>query len=171
MGIPDPFAGSAPRRTIRGSVGKTVREVNEMSIRIRRPETARLDLPSGDWIIVKKFLTAGDERAMFWRMLRQGFDGKDKIDPLLVANAKIVAYLLDWSVSDADGNPVIIRDEGPDSIASIVDMLDPDDCRMIANAINDHETAIEREKKLTPGARAFESTLQSREPLVGATIG
>lgn len=108
---------------------------------------------------------------MFWRMLRRGYDDKDKIDPLLVMNAKIVAYLLDWSIVDSDGRPVIIRDEPPETIASVIDMLDPDDYRMIGAAIDSHETAIAEEKKLTPGATAFEPTSQSPELLVGAMTG
>lgn len=142
-----------------------------MSMRIRRPEIVRIDLPTGDWIIVKKHLTAGDERQMFWRMMRQGFDGKEKIDPLLVSVAKIVAYLVDWSIVDADGKPVIVRDEPPEIIAPILDMLDPDDFRAIWNAVDAHETAIAEEKKLTPGAITSESTLPSRAPLVGAMTG
>ena len=77
-----------------------------MSIRFRHPETLRLALTRGDWILVKKHLTAGETRRVFRRMIRQGATG-DEIDSLQVGLSKMIVYLLDWSFHDADGNPVV----------------------------------------------------------------
>src|SRR6188768_4017526 len=94
-----------------------------MSSRIRRPETLRLALTRGDWIVVKKHLTAGETRRVFRRMIRKGATG-DEIDSLQVGLSKMVVYLVDWSITDADDQPVVIRNQPEDVIADVLEMLD-----------------------------------------------
>lgn len=146
-----------------------------MSTWIRKPESIRLSLSQGDWIEVRKYLTAGDTRRMYWRMMRTGTGGgmtPERIDPLLVDVAKITAYILNWSVTDADDRPIDIS--GPEAeatIASVLDVMDPDRFREIADAIAAHEAARDEEKKRITGVTPSGLISQSPGTLVGAMNG
>lgn len=120
-----------------------------MSSRIRRPETVRLEISRGDWLIVKKHLTAGETRRVYRNMVRRGVDGKDEVDPVKVGSSRMSIYLVDWSITDADDQPVVIRGQSDDMIASVLDMLDMDSFAEIRDAIDQHDTAmaIEREEE------------------------
>ena len=78
--------------------------------------------------------------------------GSMSIKPINVGVAKIQAYLLDWSITDADNKPVVILDQDSDVLVSALDNLDPDSFKEILNAIEDHmervEKADEEEKKI-----------------------
>lgn len=117
-----------------------------MSSRIRRPETLRLALSRGDWIVVKKHLTAGETRRVFRRMIRKGATG-DEIDSLQVGLSKMVVYLVDWSITDADDQPVIIRGQSEDVVADVLEMLDVDSFSEILKAIETHERTMEAERE------------------------
>jgi hypothetical protein len=115
-----------------------------MGRRIRRPEVVRLEISQGDWLLVKKHLTAGEQRAIFRRMMREGITS-DRVDPVRVGWAKMVGYLLDWSIEDADGQPVVIRDKSEEDIGAALDALDVDSFREILAAIDTHEEAMAAE--------------------------
>ena len=145
-----------------------------MSSRIRRPETLRLALTRGDWIVVKKHLTAGETRRVFRRMIRKGATG-DEIDSLQVGLSKMVVYLVDWSITDADDQPVIIRGQTDDVIADVLEMLDVESFAEILKAIETHERTMELEredeKKTDPGTNKSDPTSPLLDSLVGATNG
>jgi hypothetical protein len=84
---------------------------------MRRPETARLELTQGDWLIVKKHLTAGEQLAMFAGMMNEG---GDEIQRVKVGFNKILTYLLDWSFEDFDGKPLVIRDKPERDVAAML---------------------------------------------------
>jgi len=145
-----------------------------MSSRIRRPETLRLALTRGDWIVVKKHLTAGETRRVFRRMIRKGATG-DEIDSLQVGLSKMVVYLVDWSITDADDQPVIIRGQSEDVVADVLEMLDVDSFSEILKAIEAHERTMEdereEEKKTGTGNSRSDPTSPLLDSLVGATNG
>lgn len=126
-----------------------------MASRMRRPETAKIDLSLGDWLLVKKHLTAGEKRQLFSLMLKQGANG-DQLDSAKVGLAKILVYLLDWSITDADDKPVVIRDQPVSAMESALDALDPESFTEILRAIEQHDDAMEK-------ARAAEKNGQGTE--------
>lgn len=117
-----------------------------MSIRMRRPETVKLEMSHGDWLLVKKYLTAGEQRTMFARMLREE---TDRINPIKVGVSRIQAYLLDWSFEDADGKPLNIRDQPENVLASALDVIDAEAFVEVLQVIDAHITAMteQREKE------------------------
>ena len=145
-----------------------------MSSRIRRPETLRLPLTRGDWIVVKKHLTAGETRRVFRRMIRQGATG-DQIDSLQVGLSKMVVYLVDWSITDADDQPVIIRGQSEDVVADVLEMLDVESFAEILKAIEAHERTMELEredeKKTATGTSTSDPTWPSLVSSDGGTNG
>ena len=140
----------------------------------RHPETVRIDLPNGGWILVKKYLTAGEARRLFRRMMRNG-DTPTEIDPLNVGVSKCVVYLVDWSVTDADGNPVVIRGQSEEYIGAALDNMDHEAFGLILRAVEEHEEAMERaraeEKKVLNGEPPSNPILPSPDYSVGAMNG
>src|SRR4029453_14763035 len=94
-----------------------------MSIRVRRPATTRLELTRGDFLIVKQDLTAGEYREWMRASTKPitlstagGPVPTVELDPMAAGVALVMAYLLDWSFTDADGRPLVIADQPPSVI-------------------------------------------------------
>src|SRR5262245_14717959 len=125
--------------------------------RFVRPETVRLDLTNGDWILVKKRLTTGETRAAFARQFKAAPDGgRPELDLTAIGLAKIVAYLLDWSLTDDAGVVVSIRDQPRSLVEQTVDGLDSQTFNELRAAIDAHEdrevAAMADEKKTRTSA-------------------
>ncbi len=127
-----------------------------MSSRMRRPETVRLNISRGDWVLVKKHLTAGEYRAMMAGMIRvsEGDAPVAMVDPVRVGLSKIVAYMLDWSIEDADGKPVEIRDKSAAEVEAAVNAIDIDCWREILVAVEAHDGAMANERKNVPSGES-----------------
>lgn len=128
-----------------------------MSSRMRRPETVKLEISRGDWLLVKKHLTAGEQRAIFRRMMKDGITG-DTIDSVRVGWSKMVGYLLDWSITDADDKPVVIREQPEEVIGAALDALDIDSFAEILKAVETHEAAMAEERASEKNAAAGTSS-------------
>ena len=121
---------------------------------MRRPEVKRIQISRGDWIDVKKHLTAGERRREMARMIKPGgFGETPSIDPVAVGHSKMVAYLLDWSLTDADDKPLVIRDQPPEVVGAILDDIDDDAFKEILNAVEDHEREMDAEREAEKKSR------------------
>ena len=118
-------------------------------MRFVQPKIVRLPLSDGDWIDVKVELTAGEERASYARMTKTLEAGKPaQLDPAQVELATILAYLVGWSLVDAQGAPAPID-------ADTILGLDADTFTEIYKAIAAHEAArVEEKKRILTGASA-----------------
>jgi len=140
-----------------------------MPRQVRPPETTRLDLTQGDWLLVKKRLTAGESRRVFARMVKSmtaGEQGGDRtkvdIDPEQVGRSQAVEYLLDWGTfTDPNGNAVVIRDKSPDEIGRMLDALPQGDYAEIIAAIQAHDTATTESDEQEKNAKAAENGLKA----------
>lgn len=122
--------------------------------RFVRPESERLEISGDDWLLVKKRLTAGEQRHAFARIVKRSTLGeKLELDPEAMGLDKIVAYLLDWSLRDDTGAIVPVRDQPLAAVEGALLALDPASFREIFDAISAHEEreaiAIADEKKTT----------------------
>src|SRR5262245_16702252 len=77
-------------------------------------------LDAGDWIEIKKRLTAGEQRKSFARHYVATGNGEFRTDPFQTGISLIVAYLVDWSFAD-DSGKVPIRGLSEDELTAIVD--------------------------------------------------
>lgn len=120
-----------------------------MPRQIRQPESIRLDLTQGDWLLVKKRLNSRESRQVLSDMVKSMPAGeRPQLDPMQVQISQIVQYLLDWGTfTDAAGKPLVIRDKSSDEIRGILDNLDADDVSEIAKAIDEHHKAMEAERE------------------------
>jgi len=139
-----------------------------MGSRYRKQEEHRITLTDGDWLLVRKHLTAGDEREAYARVIKGGtFHPGEKpgVDPEQLGIAQVVSYLLDWSITDADDKPIRIRDQSYDFIAAALKNQTPESLREIIEAIQTHDAAMtearDAEKKSRAGLNASDPTFTS----------
>ena len=113
-----------------------------MASRTKQPEETRIELPTdGDWILVKKNLTWGEARDAEVRLLRSSSNGGGRLemDPAQVGATLVVAYLLDWSLLDADGATIPVRRQSAETVLAALRALDRDKGNEIIDAIVKHE--------------------------------
>ena len=126
--------------------------------RFVRPDSRTLTLANGDTLIVKRRLNSAEGR-----MLRAM-----QAHPTLAEPALVMAYLIDWSLKDDDGQRVPIAGVEPSVFASALDSLDDDDFTEIHAAVNTHaaEMKAEREaaKKKAPTNTADQILPSPSEP-------
>jgi len=130
-----------------------------MGSRYRKQEEYRLELTGGDWLLVRKHLTAGEERTAQAKVIKAGTfkpGEKPELDLEQVGIAQAVSYLIDWSITDADDHPIRIRDQPYDFLAAALKNQTPESLREILEAIQAHDAAMtearDREKKVPAGA-------------------
>jgi len=143
-----------------------------MSIRVHRPATERLALSEGDYLLVKQDLTAGEYRTLMRAASRPvTVTGTAtpvmELDPIAAGVAMVVAYLLDWSFTDADGRKLAIADQPAAVVQAALDTIDSDAYMEVQRAIQDHQAAraaaLAEEKKTRTGAIAPDRILTSVE--------
>lgn len=125
------------------------------------PHVDRLPLSQGRYIDVKRRLNAGERRRAFAAMARDITPGeKFTLDPERVGIAKLVQYIVGWSMTGTNG-PVPVSE-------AAIDNLDPDLYDEIVAAVDEHERrvaqALEQERKNLSGANGLNPTSPSVAP-------
>src|SRR5262245_23163350 len=89
-----------------------------MSCPFVQPELMRLPLSTGDYLNVKRELTAGEYRHFYTAMMVGGLRPGEPatLDPELVGVTRVIEYVVAWSFVDFEGRPV------PVSIAALRQM-------------------------------------------------
>jgi hypothetical protein len=131
-----------------------------------RPETVRLELSDGDWLIVKRRLSIGEIREA--QALGLQFDDKLErwiLDPKRTGLIDVAAYLIDWSF------PVPIQHTPRLEVLAAIESLELETYLEVQRAIVAHEQGEEArrtaEKKTPRGAAASSPT----SPSPGAAAG
>jgi len=137
------------------------------------PDIKVLKISQGDTLTVKRRLNSGEQRAMFSRMTLAGVDGEMRVNRLQIGMSKILAYLVDWSLTGDDGTLVAIRDQPIETVQAAIDALDTESYAEIREAIekhaNDVETEREQEKNGLAGENASPVTSPSPSDATGPT--
>ena len=111
--------------------------------RMSRPEPIRLALSDGDYIDVKKALSAGEREDMLGEIAPTVEAGaKFNMNTKSVRTATIAAYLLGWSFVDDSGKPIPMSPDLPAGvIRSTIRGLDTATFDELFDAITYHEKA------------------------------
>lgn len=154
-----------------------------MASRVVAPESKKIDISDGDWILVKQRLSAGDRDDSFERMYLKQPDGSFALQPdgrLIVAPAQmrralVTAYLLDWSLVGLRGEPLVIRGQPIADVEATLRSIDTASFQEIHAAIEQYDVtmALERmaQKKMAGTGPASNSTSDSPSAAAGATNG
>jgi hypothetical protein len=136
-----------------------------------------LPISGGDTLTVKRYLTAAEFRELVRAStkpihLNGGRNGASgdlslEIDPTESGLATVLAYLLDWTFTDFDNRPIVIRDQPRAAVRAALDIIDADSYMEVQRAIQAHDTAMrafaDAEKKIPSGAPPPSRTLRSVE--------
>ena|SRR5499427_2273881 len=137
-----------------------------MGSRVRRPDTDTIAISGGDTLTVKRFLTAAEFRELVrasTKPVRLGAgtpagDLSMEVDPTESGVATVLAYLVDWTFTDFDGRPLVIRDQPRAVVRGFLDAIDAESYMEVQRAIQVHDTAmrefIASEKKIPTGGPA-----------------
>lgn len=122
-----------------------------------KPETDRLTLTNGHWLLVRRRLNTGEERDGFGRALDthpaapcphcgHTVPGGVVVNPMKRQVAMLTSYLLDWSLCDDQGETLTFRDSpvSPPNIPQLeahLRAIEPDIFEEIRRLITDHEAA------------------------------
>lgn len=151
--------------------------------RVVRPDTERLEISNGDWLVVKKRLTAGDQQDGFERSYLKNADGtyvvspegRRVVSPSATKMSEITSYLVDWSLVDLEGKPLEIRGKTITEVESMLRALDADSYKEIYEAIDNYDTkqaqARLAQKKILSGESKSSEISPSPSEQVGATSG
>lgn len=113
---------------------------------IVKPKIVRLSLSDGLFIDVKRRLNVGEQQDMFAAMAPFLTSGeKPQLKSQAVMTAKVLAYLIGWSLTDDDVPVPMSPALSDETRLSTLRSLDPDVFREIREAIDAHEDAIEKE--------------------------
>jgi len=140
-----------------------------MGSRYRHPEEVRLELEGGDWLLVKKHLTAGETRDGQIKIIKslatQGRPAEFNLEHLGIAQA--IFYLLDWNLTDADDRPIVIRDKSYEVVFDALRNQTPESQAEILEAIQAHDAKMtaerEEQKKMSTGGPSPSLTFKSAE--------
>lgn len=128
-------------------------------------DIVRLALSDGEWIDVKGELNAGEARRIFSTLVKEMNAGQPtKLDPDKVGLTKVLEYLIGWSLQNQDGRPEPVSPEA-------VDGLDQDTYREIVDAVDAHDTAVERARAARKNGQAGERTSAAISPSPAAAGG
>lgn len=139
---------------------------------IVKPKTVRLSLSDGQFLDVKRRLNAGEQQDLFAAMAPYLTAGeKPQLKSQSVMTAKILAYLLGWSLMD-EGVPIPMSPDMPEGARlATLRSLDPDVFREVREAIDSHETAVDLELEEAKKMRGNSRTSSNSSPLPSDVTG
>jgi hypothetical protein len=117
----------------------------------------RLELSGGDWLLVRKHLTAGEARSIGARAFKPGTFKAGSQPEIDVENYGIglaVGYLIDWSITDVDDKPISIRGKAYEFIEAALKNQSPESLTEIIDAIQAHDAAMIAERELQKKVQA-----------------
>lgn len=130
------------------------------------PRTVTLPLTINGWTItVREELSHGEHVAMLARMYKESAAGKMQVDTLKTGDALMIAYLVDWTLTDQRGERLEIYGLKPDELQDVLNNLRVPVCAAVKAAIEVHENTVrERDdelKKTASGEMPSPATLSS----------
>lgn len=130
------------------------------------PRTVTLPVGLAEWTVtVREELTHGDDVAMQARMYRESDGGKLSVDHVRYGDAMVLAYLVDWTLTDAGGQRIEIAGKSASEVQDVLTNLRRFVYREVHRVIDAHDDACRaREaelKKTSSGAAPSAPTLHS----------
>ena len=132
-----------------------------MPSRFARPDTIDLPISHGDILTVKRRLNAVDSRRL---------KGMEAI-PTLAEPGLVMAYLVDWTLKDDAGKPVVIEGVSTEALAHAIDALDEDAFDEIYAAVAAHRDAMKAERLAEKNGRGDEKKSPVIFPSPSAVAG
>lgn len=110
-----------------------------MSCPVVKPESVTIPLSNGDYLVVKKRLNAGERQEMMFLSAKTAIAGeKLEVDPTKIVFTKPAIYLLDWSYTDLQGEPIEIAGKPVTEIMQVMRSFSTETMKEIETAVDAH---------------------------------
>lgn len=107
------------------------------------PRETTLPLSNGRSLTVWAELNHGQYIAMLSRMYTESKDGALKRDVLKTTDATVIAYLIDWTLTDPSGARIPVRGQSPDDVQDALNNLRQATALEVKQAIEAHHASVE----------------------------
>jgi len=107
------------------------------------PRETTLPLTNGRSVTVWAELNHGQYIAMLSRMYTESKDGALKRDVLKTTDATVIAYLIDWTLTDPQGARIPVRGLPPDDVQDALNNLRQATALEVKRAIEAHHASVE----------------------------
>jgi hypothetical protein len=141
-----------------------------MASRVVRPETKRVTISDGDWLLLKKRLNHGEQQEAFARKYVADVVGS-RLNLRLVGMDRVLAFLVDWSLTGLDDQVIEIRGKSADEVEAALNSIDPQSFAEIKTAVEQHELAMDVERATVKNAKAGENGSAAISPSPSAAAG
>lgn len=145
-----------------------------MSTRVVRPETARLTISRGEWLLVKKRLNHGEQQDAFAYRYTSDVLGT-RINLRRTGMEFVLAYLIDWNLTGLDDKPLVIAGRPIEDVEAALMAIDPESFQEIKTAIDQHVEAMaaarEQEKNARDGGKDESAISPSPSAVAGLSSG
>jgi hypothetical protein len=141
-----------------------------MGSRVVRPETKRLPISGGDWLLVKKRLNHGEQQQAFARRYTATEFGS-RVNLERVGMDRVLAFLVDWSLTDLADQVIDIRGKSAEEVEAALNTIDPESFAEIKAAVEQHELAMDAERTAAKNGTAGETVSAAILPSPCAAAG
>jgi hypothetical protein len=107
------------------------------------PRTTVLPLSNGRSITVHAELNHGQHMAYLARVYRESADGTLSRDMLKTGDAMVMAYLVDWTLTDSSGQRIDIQGLPQDELQDVFNNLRIPVALEVKRAVQAHDAAID----------------------------
>ena len=107
------------------------------------PREVTLPLANGRAVTVWAELNHGQHIAMLARMFTESKDGELRRDVIKTTDATVIAYLLDWTLTDGTGARIPVRGLAPDAVQDVLNNLRQASALEVKQAIEAHHARVE----------------------------
>jgi hypothetical protein len=107
------------------------------------PRELTLPLAHGRSVTVWAELNHGQYIAMLSRMYTESKQGELRRDVLKTTDATVIAYLIDWTLTDAQGQRIAVRGLPPNEVQDVLNNLRQAAALEVKQAIEAHHARVE----------------------------
>jgi len=107
------------------------------------PRELTLPLADGRTVTVWAELNHGQYIAMLSRMYTEAKDGALRRDVIKTTDATVIAYLIDWTLTDPQGDRLEVRGLAPDAVQDVLNNLRQPVAQDVKRVIEAHHAQLE----------------------------
>ena len=107
------------------------------------PREVTLPLANGRTVTVWAELNHGQYIAMLARMFTEATNGEMRRDVIKTTDATVIAYLLDWTLTDPQGERIPVRGQAPAAVQDALNNLRQSVAQDVKRVIEAHHAAVE----------------------------
>jgi hypothetical protein len=131
------------------------------------PRTTVLPLLGGRSITVREELNHGQHTAMQARKYRETEQGELRLNAHTVSDAIVIAYLVDWTLTDQRGKPIAIMGLPPNELQDVLNNLRQPVAEEVKRAIQAHDAAANATAEALKKTESTDAPSPSTSPSAG----